>query len=125
MFPHRKYVHTESSRWFLYYTAKKFLNLCIPRKGIAPPQSQFPHPCVYERSIFSHVQSSYSPAAQIGRPIRKEYIIANRTMNLGIGTVAVQLFLSWEYLFRIFGIVSLQCTVDILLLLRTGARGAQ
>ncbi len=29
-------------------------------------------------------------------------------MNVGIGTVGVQ-FLSWEYLFRIFGIVSFQC----------------
>ncbi len=34
-------------------------------------------------------------------------------MNVGIGTVAVQL-LSWEYLFRIFGIVSLQCRVKTL-----------
>jgi hypothetical protein len=31
-------------------------------------------------------------------------------MDAGIGTVAVQ-FLSWEYLFRIFGTVSLQCLV--------------
>ncbi len=30
-------------------------------------------------------------------------------MNVGIGTVAAQ-FLSWEHWFRIFGIVSLQCT---------------
>jgi hypothetical protein len=30
-------------------------------------------------------------------------------MNVGIGSVAAQ-FLSWEYLLRIFGIVSLQCT---------------
>jgi hypothetical protein len=29
-------------------------------------------------------------------------------MNVGIGTVAAH-FLSWEYLFRIFDIVSLQC----------------
>jgi hypothetical protein len=29
-------------------------------------------------------------------------------MNVGIGIEAVQ-FLSWEYLFRIFAIVSLQC----------------
>jgi hypothetical protein len=29
-------------------------------------------------------------------------------MNVGNGTVAVQ-YLFWEYFFRIFGIVSLQC----------------
>jgi hypothetical protein len=33
-----------------------------------------------------------------------------RHMNVGIGTVAAQ-FLSWEYVFPIFGIVSLQCGI--------------
>jgi hypothetical protein len=32
-------------------------------------------------------------------------------MNVGIGTVSGQ-FLFWEYFFRIFGIVSLQCGME-------------
>jgi hypothetical protein len=35
-------------------------------------------------------------------------------MNVGIGTVATQ-FLFWEYLLRIFGIVSLQCRLGKIL----------
>ncbi len=38
-------------------------HLCIPRKGIAPPQSQFPHSCVCERFIYSQDRSTYFPAA--------------------------------------------------------------
>jgi hypothetical protein len=84
------------------------LNLYISRKGIAWPHSQFPHFCVCERS--------YNPT--FGPPIflqqnrqtdQRNIKIAYRNMNIGIWTVAAQ-FLSWEYLCRIFGIVSLHCS---------------
>ncbi len=35
-----------------------------PRKGIARPQSQFPHSCVCERFIYSHDRSAYSTAGK-------------------------------------------------------------
>jgi hypothetical protein len=37
------------------------------RKGIARPQSQFPHSCVCERSIHFHDRSTYFPAAEWDR----------------------------------------------------------
>jgi hypothetical protein len=37
----------------------------IPRKGIARPQSQFPHSCVCERFIYSHDRSAYSAAGNM------------------------------------------------------------
>ncbi len=52
---------------------------------------------------------------RIGRPIRGIYKSLTET-NVDIGTVAAQ-FLSWEYLFRIFGIVSLQCIFCMVVLL--------
>ncbi len=36
----------------------------IPRKGIAQPQSQFPHSCVCERFIYFHDWSTYSAAGK-------------------------------------------------------------
>ncbi len=34
------------------YTLQRKSHLCVPRKGLARPQSQFPHSCVCERFIF-------------------------------------------------------------------------
>jgi hypothetical protein len=50
------------------YTAKKqyrTLETNIPRKGIARPQSQFPHSCVCERFKYSHNRSAYSAAGNM------------------------------------------------------------
>jgi hypothetical protein len=84
------------------YTLQRNLNFCIPGKEIARPRSQFPHSCVCERSIFPIFLQ------QKRQPDQRNIEIAHRIMNAGIWTVAAQ-FLSWEYLFRIFGNVSLQC----------------
>ncbi len=73
----------------------------IPRKGIVRPQSQFPHSCVCERSIYFHDWSTYFPAAEQADQ-SWEYINRSQTHE-------PPQFLFWEYLFRIFDIVSLQC----------------
>jgi hypothetical protein len=38
--------------------------LCIPRKGIARPHSQFPHSCVCDRFLYSQGRTTYFPAAE-------------------------------------------------------------
>ncbi len=45
-------------------TLQRYLNLCIPRKGVGFPQSQFPHLCVCEWSIYSHILPTSFPAAE-------------------------------------------------------------
>ncbi len=54
--------------FFTVYTAKKQhrkFETNIPSKGIAQPQSQFPHSCVCERLIYSHDRSAYSAAGNM------------------------------------------------------------
>ncbi len=45
-------------------TLQRIFILCIPRKGIARPQSQFPHSCVQELSIYSHRSEEYINRSQ-------------------------------------------------------------
>ncbi len=48
----------------------------IPRKGIARQQSQFPHSCVCERFLYSHIRSAYSSA---GKYVDRSWEYINRS----------------------------------------------
>jgi hypothetical protein len=51
--------------WYMEFTAalQRKSHLCVPRKGIARPQSQFSHLCVYDRFIYDQNRSTYFPTA--------------------------------------------------------------
>ncbi len=91
---------------FVANALQRQFRLYIPFLGIARPQPQLPHSCVFERFIYSQDQSTYF--LQQNRPTHRGNIqFAHRHINLEIGTEA-PIFLFWEYLFQIFGF-SLQC----------------
>jgi hypothetical protein len=50
----------------------------VPRKGIAQPQSQFPHSCVCERFIYYQDRSAYSAA---GKYVDRSWEYINRSLT--------------------------------------------
>ncbi len=79
-------------------------HLCIPFLGIARPQPQFQHSCVCE--LFIGIGLHISSAEMADRSW--EYINRSQTHECG-NWDCHPLFLFWEYLFRNFSILSLQC----------------
>ena len=53
------------SRYIPCHTLQRKSHLCVPRKGIARPQSQFTHSCVCERFIYSQNRTAYSAAGNM------------------------------------------------------------
>ena len=79
-------------------TLQQKSHLCIPRKEIARPQSQFPHSCVcvtvshlYIPRISPHIFLQQNRQTDFGN-----IYIAHRHTNVEIGT-ETPIFLFWEY----------------------------
>ncbi len=86
----------------VYTTKTQYRNFekSIPRKGIARPQSHFPHLCVCERFKYSHDGSAYSAA---GKYVDRTWKYINRSHphECGHGSEATQ-FVFWEYINGLF-----------------------
>jgi hypothetical protein len=94
-----------------YDTLQRQFRLYIHFLGIARPQPQLPHSCVCERFIYSQDQSTYF--LQQKRQTHRGNICIIRSQTHECGNrdwdPAPPIFLFWEHLFQIFGILSLQC----------------
>ncbi len=97
-------------------TAKKFRFMYYQKRNCAASVPISTFMCLWAIYIISTIGPPIF--LQQNRPTDRVNIqIAHRNMNVGIGTVAEQ-FIFWEYLFRIFGTLSLQCDMfDLLFLL--------
>jgi hypothetical protein len=90
------------------YKATKISIYVFPEKGIALPQSQFPHSCVCERFIYSQDRSTY---CRIGRPMVGIYKSLKDTWMRKLG-LRPRISFSRNIFYQIFVIVSLQCILE-------------
>ncbi len=86
----------------LYPALQRKSHLCIPFLGIARPQPQFQPSCVWQRFILSQ---DWSTSDRLWK-----YINFSQTHDCGHWDRDPEIPF-WEYLFRKFGILSLQCAL--------------
>ncbi len=110
---HHDHIFISSCRGCSQTVLQRRCDFCIPRNQTARPQSQFPHSCICERfTIFPPWVYLFS-CNRIGRPIVGICKSLTETWMWKLGLRPLSLISGntyfWEYLFRVFGIVSLQC----------------
>ncbi len=67
-------AHTAKNQYWKFETN-------IPRKGIARPQSRFPHLCVCERLLYSHHRSAYSATGNMWTIVERSWAYINRSQT--------------------------------------------
>jgi hypothetical protein len=79
-------MHSSLNPSLVYCTATAIPFIySIPFLGIARPQPQFPHSCVFERFIYSQDQSTYLLQQNWQTHRGNTYIIRSQTQNVEIG----------------------------------------